>query len=62
MRMSIKTFVDVHHTDCKIIGFKVHKQVFFNPCKSLISSLFNFQKICLYFFDCRTLFYVDKLS
>ena len=43
--------------DCKIVMFKVEKQVIFNPLKAEISSLSSFQKICLYFFNCRFLSY-----
>ena len=45
--------------DCKITMFKVDKQVLF---RAEISSLSNFQKICLYFCESRFSFYGKKPS
>ena len=63
MRRCIQNFVDIHYTNCKIVRFKVDKQVFFQALsRAKISSLSNFQKIYIYFFDCRTSFYANKLG
>ena len=62
MKRCIQNFVDIHRTDCKIIRFKVQKKFFSALSRAKISTLPNFQKICLHFFDCRTSFYANRLS
>ena len=62
MRRCIQNFVDIYYIDCKIIRFKVEKQVFSALSRAEISSFSNFQKICLYSDFCRTSFYANKLS
>ena len=55
-------FRHIYHSDCKIIMFKVEKQDLFRSSKAEISSLANFQKICLYFLVCRSSLYGSRLS
>ena len=62
MRRYVQNFVDILYTNCETIRFKVEKQVFISLSRAEISSLSNLKKICLYFFDCKTSFYANKLS
>ena len=51
----------IYYKKSKIVMFKVEKQACFNLSRVEIPSLSNFQKICLYFFDCKSSLYATRL-